>query len=77
MDARCFYGGDRPDLSGTSNTQDRLEMSQTTNSYYTRYKSICLKGVALQNWPKPVLKFLFLQQAYCLSLWNTELVHKK
>ena len=23
MDAHCFYGGDRPDLPGTSNTQDR------------------------------------------------------
>lgn len=42
MDAHCFYGGDRPDLPGTSNTQDRLEMSQSTNGCHT-YKSSRLK----------------------------------
>lgn len=42
VDVLCFYEGDRLDLSCTSYTLDRLEMSQTANSYYPAQKSFSL-----------------------------------
>lgn len=44
VDVLCFYEGDRLDLSCTSYTLDRLEMSQTAKSYYIRYKSFSLES---------------------------------
>lgn len=44
VDVLSFYEGDRLDLSCTSYTLDRLEMSQTASSYCRRYKSVSLEG---------------------------------
>lgn len=47
----CFYEGDRLDLSCTSYTLDRLEMSQTANRYHTAHKScFFVKLWHLERW---------------------------